>query len=412
MKLDIILSNKKYKNLKIKNNKDTVIIKLNINNINNINNIIILYNNIDKVNINFKDISNELLINKIMTQLHNILYDYNKKIDYEFNNIDNKYIFIYNELDKYKNIVMDPNKNQKTYLKYIESRIPKNYEKKIFNLNETKLFPLTKSVGEASIHDSYFVHIYPKKYNPNNKTLFLIGKSVTFDTGGLDLKPSRHMSDMKTDMIGSAILISVLNILVNNNIDINYNIHILAPIVENVIGAKATKPGMVIKSMNNIKIEITNTDAEGRLCIVDAIEYINLYLLKDININNCLILDIATLTGNASLITNGISSIILCNNKGTKYLKQITDIGENIEEYVDTIKLRNNYVELLKSPVADIKSVNLNIKSDCIMAGAFLNYFINKDIPWLHLDVASCTFFNEKPVSYGINLLYEFIKNL
>jgi leucyl aminopeptidase len=175
-----------------------------------------------------------------------------------------------------------------------------------------------------------------------------------------------------------------------------------------MISNKAIRPGMVIETSNGKKVEITDTDAEGRLCLVDAINYIILSL----DTSNCIILDIATLTGNVYQISSGYSSICTCNNKGAPYLAKLIKIGENIGEYIDFLKIRDEYVHLLTNTlVADIKSINLDIRADCIMAAVFLNYFMNPDIPWIHMDVGSSTYNDGIPLSYGINLLYEFIKN-
>lgn len=313
-----------------------------------------------------------------------------------------------NELSIYKNIIMNPNKTPDTYLKYIKSRIPNNYKLKYFNTEKTKLFPLTRAVGIGSKYNSYFVHIKPKKINNKNKSLYLIGKAITFDTGGINLKTG-DFSDMKIDMTGSALLISVLNLLSFNKIDKNYNIHIIMSIAENMIGNTATKPGTVIKSMNNINIEIINSDAEGRLCLVDGIEYVNKFLIKN---TNALILDIATLTGNKDQITSTISSLTTANDKGSIYINKLFSIGETIGEYIDYLKIRPEYLKSLKSQVADIKNISQTVRADCIMAGTFLSYFINNNIPWIHIDLGGIVYINSIINSYGINLLYEFIKAL
>jgi len=390
-------------------NEGNIKIDINYKNIYNLCNVFKIYNNIKEINIKFDNNFDQIKINKILMKIHNYVYDYKNKIKIKFHNIEDESINIFNELDYYKNIVMDPNKTPDTYLEYIKSRIPSNYVHKIFNINETDKFPLTKCVAAGSIHGGFFVHICPKKINKNNKNIFMIGKAITYDTGGLDIK-TNGMLDMKVDMSGSAILMSVLNILNINNYDINYNIHLLFPIVENMIGPSATKPGSIVKTMNNKIVEITDTDAEGRLCIADALEYIHLNLLT--NSDNSLIIDIATLTGNVSSISYGLSALVLSNKKGRKYVKKIMKTGDKVDEYLDTLKLRKDYENLLKSNVADIVSINSNIKAGCLMASVFLNYFVDEKIPWIHLDVASSTFTDNMAQSYGINLLYEFIKNL
>ena len=331
----------------------------------------------------------------------------NNKISY----IDNTTQHLMDELKLYKDIVMNPNKNPETYLEYIKSRLPSNYNIEINNLKVFNKFPLTKAVGAGSYYNTYFVHIKPINEKSNKKTIFLVGKSVTYDSGGLNLK-IKHMEEMKTDMAGSAIIVSVLNILSLSEYDKQYNIHLLIPIVENMIGNTSTRPGQVVQTYNSVSVEIVDIDAEGRLCLADCLEYINKDLLINKDPNNCLIIDIATLTGNAVTITSEIASIAMCNEKGETYKNKLIQVGENIGEYLEYLKLRPEYLDFLKSPVADIKNLNLEVKAGCIIGGTFLHYFATDKCPWIHLDIAPTAFIKETATSYGINLLVEFIKQL
>lgn len=410
-------------------NKKTFYIIININEIkiyylvqeiNKINDLLKFYNN-NKISIFFSDKINTELINIIITKLSNVLYKYIKMKEIKMftfssdgdnvQSINDKSNNLMNELKIYKDIVMDPNKNPETYLEYVKSRIPANYNIEINNLKDFDKFPLTRAVGIGSKYNTYFVHIKPKIEKPDKKTIFLVGKSITYDSGGLNLK-TKHMEEMKTDMAGSGIIISVLNRLVFSKED-NHNIHLLIPIAENMIGNTSTRPGQVIKSYNSKLIEITDIDAEGRLCLADCLEYINKDLLKDKDPNNCLIIDIATLTGNAVAITAEVASITMCNIKGEQYKNKLVEIGENIGEYLEYLKLRPEYLDFLKSPVGDIKNLNYDVKAaGCIIGGAFLQYFATDVCPWIHIDVAPSAFIKEVAMSYGINLLVEFIKQL
>ena len=386
-----------------------------------ISEILNIYENIKTINIIFLNNLEIFLVNKIITKLSNILYSYRPKKEikmyrYSLTNdkisdIENETKNLMNELKLYKDIVMDPNKNPETYLEYIKSRVPNNYNIEINNLKTFNKFPLTKAVGAGSSYNTYFVHIKPMNEVNDKKTIFLVGKSVTYDSGGLNIK-TRHMEEMKTDMAGSAIIVSVLNILSSMNYDNNYNIHLLIPIVENMIGNTSTRPGQVVKSYNSKLVEITDIDAEGRLCLADCLEYINKDLLINKNSNNCLIIDIATLTGSAVAITSEVASISMCNEKGESYNNRLIEIGENVGEYLEYLKLRPEYLDFLKSPVADIKNLNLEVKAGCIIGGSFLHYFATDNCPWIHLDIAPSAFIKEISMSYGINLLVEFIKQL
>ena len=364
---------------------------------------------IKRINIIFDKRIDPLNVKSILGKLNDILYSYypiTKEI--KLYNIDQSSSNYMSEVIKYKDIVMDPNKTPKTYLEYIKLNTPSNYNIQVFNVKETNDFPLTKAVASGSVHPSYFVHISPKKVDINNKNVFLVGKGITYDSGGLNIK-SQNMHYMKIDMIGSAIILSVLKLLNLDKADEKINIHLVIPIAENMIGNQAIKPGSVIKSYGNKLVEISDTDAEGRLCIADAIEYIQLKLLGNLDLSKCILIDTATLTGNTNYITSGLSSLLICNDKGLLFKDELIKIADNIGEYVDFLKLRNEYLDLLKSPVADIANLNHDNKAGCIIGGTFINYFVDKRIPWIHLDLGSCTFIDKKPISYGINLLYQFI---
>lgn len=427
-RIDILFINKIFnssdlESLKIDSDKETIKISLNVEHILNydlgvqlkkIDNLVRVHDKIKRINIIFDKDIDDTNINRILTKLNDLLYSYYPKTkEIKLYQVSDESNNLMNELFKYKDIVMDPNKNPNTYLSYVKSRIPNKYNIKVFDTNniDKELFPFTRAVGLGSSYGSYFVHIYPSKEKDNNKTLFLVGKAVTFDSGGLNLKTS-NMEEMKVDMTGSAILMSLLNLLVQNNIDSRFNVHLIFPIVENMISSTALKPGMVVKSMSEKTVEVLNTDAEGRLCFVDAFDYVNLVLMRNRNPGDCLLLDIATLTGNTYHITSGISSLAMCNTKALNYLDDLIYIGEEIGEYVDFLKVRKEYLDMLKSTVADIKNIDLSVKAGCIIAGTFLSYFINDAIPWIHVDVGVSTFVEGKPLSYGVNLLYEFIKRL
>ena len=370
-----------------------------------LNSIIGLYSNLKRINIIFDKNMNENMILTVVTKLHDILYNYlnRKGQEIKLYNVTDKVTQFMEVLTSYKNIVMDPNKTPVTYLEWIKMNIPSNYNIDIMSEG----FPLIEAVGRGSIHPYYFVFISPKGVDMNKTDMYLVGKAITYDTGGLNVKTG-HMHEMKTDMIGSAIILSVLNLL---NIIKSYNIYLLLPIVENMIGPAGTKPGSIVQTQLGKTVEIIDTDAEGRLCIADCMEFIEMKLRENKRREMTLILDIATLTGNASRITHSISCISMSNKIGTKYNSSLVKIGNKIGEYVDYLQLRKEYDDYMDSNVADIKNHSDSVKAGCIMGGAFINYFVNKNTPWIHLDVANVTYINEKPTSYGINLLYQFLQS-
>ena len=412
-------------NLNINNNKidkttqlsinGQITVTFNINNlsnykiikkINSLSNLLDLFT-IKTININFNSIDDDNIY-KILTNIHNNFYSYyDKKIIIVNNYFGNELI---KELDKYKDIIMNPDKTPKSYLEHIKSRTPDNY---ICKELDKKYFPLTIGVGSGSKYDdkAFMIHIKPNNIDLNKKNIYLVGKSITYDSGGINIK-NAHMDYMKIDMTGSAILLSVLNLLNKTNEDSKYNIHLVIPIAENMIDNTAIKPGDILTTYDGKKVEIYNTDAEGRLCMADALIYINKELIKDND--NSLILDIATLTGNTIRISDNNSAIVLSNKLGKDYYNKLYEIGEKINEYIDYITIREENLLKLKSSVADIKNESNHTLGGTLIAGAFLNEFTSSDIPWLHIDVANISYNSklDQPLSYGIMLLYNFIKNL
>ncbi len=378
-----------------------------------LNKVFNIYESIKHINIIFDKELNTYLINLIITRLSDILYKYKtESIPIKCYQVTEESINLMNELTLYKDIVMDPNKTPQTYLDYVKSRIPSNYKTNVYDLsNDKNLFPLTQAVGLGSQHKAFFVHIEPSNPKLNNKTIFLVGKAITYDSGGLNIK-TQKMEDMKVDMTGSAMLLSVLVLINKGKLDDNLNIHLLIPIVENMIGNNAIKPGMVVNTMNRKKVEINNTDAEGRLCLADCLEYICIKLAKELDHSKCLIIDTATLTGNTTYITSGVSSLIMGNKFAQPYLDIISKYGDEFGEYMDQLKLREEYFDSLKSPVADIRNVSMELKAGCVVAGAFLNYFVKPTIPWVHIDLGNGTFVDSVARSHGVNTIYHTLKHI
>lgn len=414
-------------NLNINNNKTDKTTKLSIDddiniifNINDLSNykIIKKINSLSKlldlfiiktININFNGISDDNIY-KILTSIHNNFYSYyDKKTIIINNDFGNK---IMKELNTYKDIVMNPDKTPKSYFNYVKSNIPINYT--CIELDK-QYFPLTIGVGSGSKYDdkAYMVHIKPNNEDTNKKNIYLVGKSVTYDSGGMNIK-NAHMEYMKIDITGSAILLSVLKLLNETNNDSKYNIHLVIPIAENMIDNTAIKPGDILTTYDKKKVEIYNTDAEGRLCMADALVYINKKLINDSNKDKSFILDIATLTGNTVRVSDNNSAVVLSNKPGKKYFDILYEIGEQINEYVDYITIREENSLKLKSSIADIKNESNQTLGGTLIAGAFLNEFTSGEIPWLHIDVANISYNRnlDQPMSYGIMLLYNFIKSL
>lgn len=233
------------------------------------------------------------------------------------------------------------------------------------------------SVSRASVHEPYLIVM---KYNGDlenpDKKVGLVGKGLTYDTGGLSLKPSKSMDTMKLDMGGAAAVIAVLSAAAE--LKLKANIVGVVAACENALSGDAYRPGDIVKTMSGKTIEVINTDAEGRLTLADALHFV---------INNekvdCVI-DIATLTG-AAIVGLGAKIIALLGNDDT-LCSILEDASAATGEKICRLPLEEDYKELLKTEFADIKNVG-NREGGAITAGLFLQEFVG-DTPWAHLDIA------------------------
>jgi leucyl aminopeptidase len=217
-------------------------------------------------------------------------------------------------------------------------------------------------------------------------TLGLLGKGLTFDSGGISIKPSESMDEMKGDMAGGAAIIAAMKAIAELKPPIN--VTGLVPATENLPGGAALKPGDVLNAMNGKTIEVVNTDAEGRLILADAICY-----AKSLGLSP--LIDVATLTGACRVALGDICTGALGNNQELidKVIKAGMDAGEKIWQ----LPLYDEYKELNKSEVADIKNTGGRY-GGAITAAQFLAEF-SDDTPWVHLDIAGPSFI-KKDQSY------------
>ena len=258
------------------------------------------------------------------------------------------------------------------------------------------------SVAQGSSEKPKFIVLEYK--GAKGKPVVLIGKSVTFDSGGISLKPANGMERMKDDMAGGASVLGVLRAVSEYNVPAHV-IGIL-PATENLPDGSASKPGDVVTSITGKTIEIISTDAEGRMTLADALGYAQRYRPRAI-------IDIATLTG-ACAITFGSEVSAMMGNDRT-LIEVMKRSGELTNELVWEMPLLENYREYLKSEVADLK--NTGGKAGSLMTSAsFLSEFAGKT-PWVHLDIAGTAWSDkDKPYipkgasGFGVRLLTQFIK--
>ncbi len=264
------------------------------------------------------------------------------------------------------------------------------------------------AVNNGSIEPPTFNIIeYKPTSAKNQKPLVLVGKGVVFDTGGLSLKPTPHSMDiMKADMGGAAAVAGTLYAVAKSKLPI----HVigLIPSTENRPGLNAYVPGDVVRMYNGSSVEVLNTDAEGRMILADALAYAKKY-------NPELVIDLATLTG-AAVRAVGKEAIVAMRTCENKVYEQLSKAGEQTYERLIEFPLWEEYGEMIKSDIADLKNIG-GSEAGAITAGKFLEHFT--DYPWVHLDIAASAFL-EAPYKYlgkngtgaGIRLLVEFISKL
>lgn len=265
---------------------------------------------------------------------------------------------------------------------------------------------LLLAVNRGSSFAPSFIIIDYTSNQDKDRTVF-IGKGITYDTGGLSLKPSNAMETMKCDMAGAASVISTLYLTAL--LDLNVNVTGIIPATENSIGPKSYKPGDVYNSYSKKSVEVENTDAEGRLVLADAIAY-----AVD-KIKPSRIIDIATLTGAVSIALGEEIAAVFSNDE--KMWEILKKASENTGEKVWRLPLYKEYMEKLKSKIADIKNVG-GRTGGVITAALFLEAFV-KNTCWMHIDIGNVAYLKKRKgimpdmgTGFGVRLFLEFLENL
>ncbi len=263
------------------------------------------------------------------------------------------------------------------------------------------------AVNKGSIDPPTFTIIEYKPENPSNKQpIVLIGKGVVYDTGGLSLKPTAGSMDlMKSDMAGAACMAGTIYAAALNELDL----HLigLIPATDNRPGENAYTPGDVITMYDGTTVEVLNTDAEGRMILADALAYSN-------KLNPELVIDAATLTG-AAVVAIGTKASCMMGNADQKILDALTKSGNEVHERVVQLPFWDEYLEEMKSSVADLKNIGGRY-AGMITAGKFLEHFVKA--PYVHLDIAGPSFLEAAQdykgkggTGVGIRLLFNYLQN-
>lgn len=260
------------------------------------------------------------------------------------------------------------------------------------------------SVARGSNEPPKFIVLEYK--GAKGRPLALIGKSITFDSGGISLKPADGMEKMKYDMAGGAAVLGIIKAALELKLPVNL-VGIL-PATENLSGGSATKPGDIVKSITGKTVEIINTDAEGRLILADAIGYAKRF-------KPSAIIDIATLTGACSIALGSEAMAMMGNDRGL--MDKIKKSAGNTYERVWEMPLFDEYREYIKSDIAEIK--NTGGKNGSLVTAAYFLYEFAEKTPWVHLDIAG-TAWTEKDKPYipkgasgiGVRLVMDLIKDV
>ena len=243
-------------------------------------------------------------------------------------------------------------------------------------------------VAQGSKQPPKFIILSYRGSDSSSSTLGLVGKGLTFDSGGISLKPSEAMDEMKSDMAGGATVIAAIKAIAEMKLRIN--VTALIPATENLPGGAALKPGDILKAMNGKTIEVVNTDAEGRLILADALSYARQLKLSPL-------IDVATLTGACRVALGDICTGAFGNNQ--EVVNKVIKAGEEAGEKIWQLPMFDEYKEQNKSDVADIKNSG-GRWGGAITAAQFLAEF-SQDTPWTHLDIAG-TSFSSKERAYTL----------
>jgi len=301
-----------------------------------------------------------------------------------------------------------PSSTTPTYLGKIAKKLSgKNITVKIFGINELRKMGMNGllAVSQGSHEEAKFIKL--SYHGGGTKTITLVGKGITYDSGGLSLKPQSGLETMKCDMAGAATIVGIFSVL--SKIQPHINIVGLIAACENMPGGRAIKPGDVVRAMNGKTIEIVNTDAEGRIILADALSYAEKFVKSDI------VIDIATLTGACVVALGEEIAGLFTDNELVQ--ENLLAAAKQAGEKFWPMPIATEYEEQLKSEIADVRNVSKNRYGGAITGALFLKEFAPKNTSWAHLDIAGPAFAEKDTVlssyggtGFGVRTLLTFIE--
>ena len=236
-------------------------------------------------------------------------------------------------------------------------------------------YPMIQAVGRAAPRERAPRLIELEWGNPAHPRVAIVGKGVCFDTGGLDIKPASGMRLMKKDMGGAAHALALARLIIGARLPVR--LHLLIPAVENAIAGNAVRPGDVLRSRKGLTVEVSNTDAEGRLILADA-------LARAMEDKPELILDFATLTGAARVALGPDLPATFSNDEAL--VADLLEAGTAESDPLWRLPLWDGYDEMLRSDIADLDNAPEGGMAGAVTAALFLQRFVDRDTPWAHLD--------------------------
>ncbi|MBL7055780.1 leucyl aminopeptidase [Candidatus Woesearchaeota archaeon] len=377
-----------------------------------------------------KKVGFEEVLEKTVLSFNLGLYQY---LDYKTKDLDKvkkikdiSIIVDKNDVSKAKNILSDanvlsqavnstrnlintpPNVAVPEYMAKYAKNICKGTKIKCSILDEEALSKLGMNcyiaVGQASVNKPKMVVM--EYQGGKGKPIVLVGKGITYDTGGINTKPATYMTTMKMDKSGACNVLSIVEACAK--LKLKVNVIGIGAFAENAVAGNAYKPDDVIKSYSGITVEVLHSDAEGRMVLADALAYALKYKPK-------YVIDMATLTGAAIVATGYLVSPIMGTDQGL--INKLIESGENSLDRLWQLPIWEEHDEILKSDIADVKHLTPEMDAGTIVAGVFLKQFV-KDSKWAHLDIAA-TAFNKSDkghrikggTGFGVLLMLDFLKN-
>ncbi len=324
--------------------------------------------------------------------------------------ISKNYLSLINSINFLKELVSEPSNviYPVSFAKKTISQINKKTVK-VFSLDKKKITKIgldcLLAVSQGSKREPMVME-FNKINSKKNVDILFVGKGVCFDSGGISIKPSAGMEDMKWDMAGAAVTVSIIKYL--SEIKTNFSYAGIVGLVENMPSGSAYKPGDIIKSYKGINVEVLNTDAEGRLVLADIITYgCEKYKPK-------VVIDFATLTGAIMVALGQHYAGLFCNDD--TLANTLYQSGQDTNEKIWRMPLHDDFDKELNSPFVDLKNIGAGRYGGSVTAAQFLQRFVPKNTKWAHLDIAGTTWKNSGDImnnkgstGFGLTLIADFI---